>query len=411
MQVSIEKRSKQDAPDVPKGKRIFDLKVFSPRYSNCKISTEFVVDKKYKLLDFLGGGSFGLVCSAMDTSNNEKVAIKKIAGIFRLPAYTARVMCEVLIHSQIKHPFIVTFKEIMPPISEHNLDDIYMVMEMVDENLAQSIINRNRPDESSGHQSAGPLNVQLIMSQLLKALHYLHSANVLHRDLRPQNILITKNQTVKICDFGLARIQACGMTNNVMCKDYRPPELFLGHMGNQSNYGPAVDVWSLGCVFADLLLQRPSSFRFANAKEDIDVVMEIARTIPPPDDDDLSEMIGDEQTRQLVKSLLPATPSLPLSAIFVDVADKRAVDLLEKMLVFNPRKRISTADALQHEYMAEITVEVLTQKLNLKPYQAERLRDLTPLRIEMPVQNAHRLAKRDIWKIFLHRCSNSQAAQ
>eukprot|EP00253_Pinus_taeda_P007431 PITA_07431 len=314
-------------------------------------------------------------------------------------------MCEVLIHSQIKHPFIVTFKEIMRPISEHNLDDIYMVMEMVHENLARSI-RRSRLGEGSSQQSAAPLNVQLIMNQ------YLHCANVLHLDLKPQNILITENKTVKIGDFGLARIQALEMDNKVITKEYRPPELFLKHTGNRSNYGPTVDVWSMGCIFADLLLQRPSSLAFPKTIiQDKDVVTKIAQKIAPPEDEDLSEMIGDDDTRQYVKAQLPHAPLSPLTHRFVDVADIRAVDLLEKMLVFNPRKRISTAAALQHEYMAEITVEVLTQKLNLKPDQVERLQDLTPPRIEMPVQNAHLFPKRDVWKILLDRCSNSRAGQ
>lgn len=124
-----------------------------------------------------------------------------------------------------------------------------------------------------------------------------------------------------------------------------------------------------GCTFADLLLQRPSSLGFANAIQGMDVVTNIAQTIPPPDDDDLSEMIDDEQTRKFVRTHLPPTPSRPLRDTLVDVEDNRAMDLLEKMLVLNPRKRITAADALQHEYMAEITVEALTEKLNLKPDQ------------------------------------------
>lgn len=142
MQVFIEKCSKRR---VHKGKRRFDVIVIFPRDSDPNIFTMFVVDKKYELLDFFADGSSTLVCSAMDTSNNEMVAIKKIDSIFKNEAQTQRVMREVLIHSQINHPFIVAFEEIMRPISEHNVDDIYMGMEMVHEYLKRSIISCNSP--------------------------------------------------------------------------------------------------------------------------------------------------------------------------------------------------------------------------------------------------------------------------
>ena len=155
---------------------------------------------------------------------------------------------------------LVTLKEIMRPISEHNLDDIYIVMEMVHEDLADSIKSRNRAYESCSHQSAAPLNVQLIMNQLLRALQYLHSGNVLHGDLKHQNILITENQTIKICDFGLAGIiQELGMSHRVIAKNYRPPELFLRCTGNRFHYSPDVYAWSMGCIFANFLLQPLAS--------------------------------------------------------------------------------------------------------------------------------------------------------
>jgi len=238
----------------------------------------------------------------------------------------------------------------------------------------------------------------------------LHAANVLHRDLKLDNILINENQTGKLCDFGLARITALGMTEMVIVEPYTPPELFLRNLSNQSNYGPAVDIWSLGCVFADMLLRRPYSLGFSGCMNDIKILKKIVQTIPPPDDDDLSEMIENEEARLFVKSLLPLTPSRPLSDIFVDVADRSAVDLLERMLVFNPRKRISMADALQHEYMAEITVDVLARELNLKPYEVEMLKDSTPPRIDMFIEIPSQSTKKELRNILFESCVNPQAA-
>jgi len=153
MEANIEKLPRRSEA---KGKRRYEVTVSFPGDFKSNIFSKFEVDDKYKLHGVLGAGSYGLVCWATDKSNGEKVAIKKLDNIFRHPAYTEKVMREVLIHSQINHPFIVAFKEIMQPVNKDTFDDIYIVMEMMNGNLNQSI------------RSAAPLNVKLIMNEVNK---------------------------------------------------------------------------------------------------------------------------------------------------------------------------------------------------------------------------------------------------
>jgi len=235
----------------------------------------------------------------------------------------------------------------------------------------------------------------------------LHSANVLHRDLKPSNILVNGDQRAKLSDFGLARITAPEMTQMVVSTPYRPPELFLRKISDQSNYGPAVDIWSLGCIFADMLLGRPMSLGFLDANDDITNIVKIAETVAPPEnDEELSDFIDSEAGLLFVKTELPRSPSRPLRDIFRHVADKSAVDLLEKMLVFHPGKRISVADALQHEYMAEMTVDVLARTLNLKPTEVEKLNNVNPPRIEMNVKSPFSSTKKECAKSIFDACVN-----
>lgn len=174
-----------------------------------------------------------------------------------------------------------------------------------------------------------------------RGLKYVHSAGVVHRDLKPSNILVNENCDLKICDFGLARIQDPQMTGYVSTRYYRAPEIML----TWQKYDIEVDIWSAGCIFAEMLEGKPL-FPGKDHVNQFSIITELLGTPPQ----DVIETICSENTLRFVQSL-PKRERQPLNTKFKN-ADPSAIDLLEAMLIFDPRKRISASQALTHEYLS-----------------------------------------------------------
>jgi len=183
--------------------------------------------------------------------------------------------------------------------------------------------------------------IQYFLYQILRGLKYVHSAGVVHRDLKPSNILVNENCDLRICDFGLARIQDPQMTGYVSTRYYRAPEIML----TWQKYDVAVDIWSTGCIFAEMLEGKPL-FPGKDHVNQFSIITELLGTPP----DDVIETICSENTLRFVQSL-PKRERIPFSQKLRS-ADDDALDLLEKMLVFDPRKRIDATQSLDHEYVA-----------------------------------------------------------
>ncbi|XP_052196952.1 mitogen-activated protein kinase 7-like [Diospyros lotus] len=296
--------------------------------------TLFEIDTKYVPIKPLGRGAYGVVCSSINRETNEKVAIKKINNVFENRVDALRTLRELKLLRHVRHENVIALKDVMMPIHRTSFNDVYLVYELMDTDLHQ-IIKSSQP-LSNDH-------CKYFLFQLLRGLRYLHSANILHRDLKPANLLVNANCELKICDFGLARTGIDNgqfMTEYVVTRWYRAPEVLLCC----DNYGNSIDVWSVGCIFAEILGRKP----IFPGTECLNQLKLIINVLGSQHETDL-EFIDNQRARRFIKSL-PYSRGIPFSSLYPQ-ADPLAIDLLERMLVFNPSKRITVTEALHHPYM------------------------------------------------------------
>ncbi|KAF9598559.1 hypothetical protein IFM89_028186 [Coptis chinensis] len=294
----------------------------------------FEVSAKYSPpIQPVGRGAYGIVCSATNSETKEEVAIKKIGNAFDNRIDAKRTLREIKLLCHMDHDNVIKIKDIVCPPEREKFDDVYIVYELMDTDLHEII---------SSTQSLTDDHCQYFLYQLLRGLKYIHSANVLHRDLKPSNLLLNSNCDLKICDFGLARTtsETDFMTEYVVTRWYRAPELLL----NCSEYTTAIDIWSVGCIFMEIIKREP----LFPGKDYVQQLRIITELLGSPDDSDLGFLRSDN-ARKYVKQL-QKIPKQPFSERFPDVSPL-AIDLAERMLVFDPCKRITVDEALNHPYL------------------------------------------------------------
>nr|AFJ54625.1 mitogen-activated protein kinase [Dunaliella salina] len=293
---------------------------------------------RYSPLKPIGKGAYGVVCSARDSESNQKVAIKKIANAFENLVDAKRTLREIKLVRHLNHENVVQIRDLIPPMVHSHFKDLYVVYELMDTDLHQII--RSPQPLSDDH-------CQYFLYQVLRGLKYIHSAAILHRDLKPSNLLVNANCDLKICDFGLARSTSSSrvefMTEYVVTRWYRAPELLL----SCSEYGTAIDVWSVGCIFAELLGRKP----LFPGKDYVHQLNLITRTIGSPSEEELG-FISSDKARRYIRSLPRCEPT-DFQKLWPN-ANPKAVDLVKKMLMFDPNKRITVEEALGHEYLATL---------------------------------------------------------
>ncbi|RDY02412.1 Mitogen-activated protein kinase 20 [Mucuna pruriens] len=326
--------------------------------------SEYGDANRYKIQEVIGKGSYGVVCSAIDTHTGEKVAIKKIHDIFEHVSDAARILREIKLLRLLRHPDIVEIKHVMLPPSRRDFKDIYVVFELMESDLHQVI--KANDDLTKEHY-------QFFLYQLLRALKYIHTANVYHRDLKPKNILANANCKLKICDFGLARVAFSDTPTTVFWTDYvatrwyRAPELCGSFY---SRYTPAIDIWSIGCIFAEVLIGKPL-FPGKNVVHQLDLMTDLLGT---PSLDTISRVRNDKARRYLT-SMRKKQP-VPFAQKFPN-ADPLALRLLERLLAFDPKDRPTAEEALADPYfkgLARVEREPFCQPITKMEFEFERRR-------------------------------------
>ncbi|EPS61212.1 hypothetical protein M569_13587, partial [Genlisea aurea] len=298
--------------------------------------TEYGEANQYEIQEVIGKGSYGVVAAAVDTRTGEKVAIKKITNIFEHVSEATRILREIKLLRLLRHPDIVEIKHIMLPPCRREFKDIYLVFELMETDLHHVIWTND--DLTPGHH-------QFFLYQLLRGLKYMHSANVYHRDLKPKNILANADCKLKICDFGLARPSfgdapsAVFWTDYVATRWYRAPELCGSFF---SKYTPAIDIWSIGCIFAEMLTGKPL-FPGANVVQQLDLITDL---LGAPSAEAICR-IRNEKARRYLSSM--KKKPVPLTQRFPNV-DPLALRLLERLIAFDPKDRASAEEALADPY-------------------------------------------------------------
>ena len=297
---------------------------------------ESLVLKRYQLLNKQGKGAYGVVFKAKDKKTNEIVALKKNFDAFQNSTDSQRTYREVMLLQELNgHENIISLLNV---IKAENEKDIYLVFEYMETDL-HTVIRANILE---------PIHKKFIMYQLFKALKFLHSAGIIHRDLKPSNILINSDSFIKVCDFGLARCTTSAFKKDVIMTDYvatrwyRAPEILLG----STRYDVQADMWSMGCIFGELLGGKPM-FPGTSTLSQISKVLEVTGK---PSREDVESINSELANVMLENIIVKKTNSLKN---LYPKATPQELDLLEKLLQFNPNKRINVNDALEHDYVKE----------------------------------------------------------
>merc|ERR1712027_24238 len=301
--------------------------------------TVWEVPERYVNLTAIGSGAYGQVCSAEDTSLRSadgkfiKVAIKKIARPFQSAVHAKRTYRELRMLKHMVHENIIGLLDCFTPQSTlDQFADVYMVTHLMGADLNNIIKTQKLSDD----------HVQFLIYQIIRGMKYVHSAGIIHRDLKPSNIAVNEDCELKILDFGLARPTENEMTGYVATRWYRAPEIMLNWM----HYNHTVDLWSVGCIMAEMLTGKT----LFPGSDHIDQLTRILLLCGTPTQETMDK-ITSEEARNYIRSM-KYMEKKNFSEYFKG-ANPLAIDLLEKMLELDADKRIHAGQALSPPYLAQ----------------------------------------------------------
>ncbi|XP_062506587.1 extracellular signal-regulated kinase 2-like [Corticium candelabrum] len=302
------------------------------------------VNSRYRVKERLGKGAYGIVWKAVDRQTGEIVALKKIFDAFQNETDAQRTYREVMFLQKFSgHDNVIKLLNVVQ--ADHD-QDLYLVFEYMDTDLHAAIKSKILQD----------VHKQYIMYQLLKAMKFIHSGNVVHRDMKPSNVLLNSDCLVKLCDFGLARSVSHPtsrketstdlldgdptLTDYVATRWYRAPEILLG----SHKYTTGVDMWSLGCILGEVLLGKP----LFPGTSTLSQVSLISVELPVPTREDVDSLNATFAQQALQQKRSQRKSSLNERLHFVP---PEALHLLEQLLVWNPKKRLTADQAIAHPYV------------------------------------------------------------
>eukprot|EP01116_Phalansterium_solitarium_P009140 TRINITY_DN23174_c0_g1_i2.p1 TRINITY_DN23174_c0_g1~~TRINITY_DN23174_c0_g1_i2.p1 ORF type:complete len:303 (+),score=70.34 TRINITY_DN23174_c0_g1_i2:76-984(+) len=291
----------------------------------------------FKKLSKLGEGTYGKVYLAKDLQTSELVALKKMLLEPEDEGIPSTAIREISLLKELSNnPNIVKLRNVY--YLDHKL---YLIFEYLNQDLKQYI-------DSVDHMD--PVLIKSYLYQMLNGIQCCHSHRILHRDLKPQNLLIDKAGHLKLADFGLSRafgIPLRAYTHEVVTLWYRAPEILLG----EPHYSTPVDLWSAGCIFAEMVGKVP----LFPGDSEIDQLFRIFRVLGTP-----NEAMWPGVTRlPEYQATFPQHPRQSLAALFPDLGPA-GIDLLQRLLHYDPDRRISADQALDHAYFADLPPAVRT---------------------------------------------------
>lgn len=282
----------------------------------------------------IGNGSFGIVYQATAIETGETVAIKKVLQDRRFKNRELQIM------KMLDHPDVVSLKHSFLAKGEKP-DDVYLnlVMEFIPETIHRTLRNHTK-----AKKLIPIMFTKVYMYQVCRAIAYIHSMGICHRDIKPQNLLLDPNtHVVKLCDFGSAKVLTRGQPNvaYICSRYYRAPELVF----EATEYTTAIDIWSLGCVMGELLLGKP----LFPGDSGVDQLIEIIKILGTPSKEEIYAMNPNHTSFSF-----PQIAPHPWNKVFRNKAPKDAIDLVSKFLQYKPQSRLHPFEALSHKFFDEL---------------------------------------------------------
>lgn len=288
---------------------------------------------KFQKLEKVGEGTYGVVYKARDKKTGDLLALKKIRLEAEDEGIPSTAIREIALLKQLQHPNIVRLYDVI-----HTDKKLTLVFEFLDQDLKRFM-------DACGENGIQAETTKSFLFQLLRGIAFCHEHRVLHRDLKPQNLLINMTGELKLADFGLARafgIPVRNYTHEVVTLWYRAPDVLLG----SRKYSTSVDIWSVGCIFAEMVNARPL-FPGTNDADQLTKIFKVLGTPSPATWPEMTQLPE-------YKDNFPVYPGLSLKKI-VKKLDAAGLDLLQRMLEYDPTKRISAEAALQHPYFRDLS--------------------------------------------------------